>query len=368
MTLFGELNEIADAINQQSHLIKTEADTVQVSVYPFIQALGYKPFNLNDVKPQFTADPRPSGGERVDYAIMRQGKPIILIEAKSINISLSENHWRQLHDYFNSEEVQFGILTNGLEYRFYTDFTKRNIMDKEPFLVLDMLQLDERLVTELQSFERSRFSLDHALFSAQKLTISRLIQREFTQPSDELVKYIANSISCDELTNSQIQRYTSVVKVALRELIENKVSNDNLAVTKQEPVSREIIAQKPNTDVQPVNASNQNNTRAKSNVSQLIEIPVFGNYLGVEYEAILLFNPLSKDGDTYSMSLTKIRWRGEIVSVNEAEFRAIRSVNPELKLEQWKGWNTWKLRDPETGTLRAIRDLLKDSELRDQFL
>ncbi len=367
MGLADELKRISEKIKSQRAMIKTEEATKQVSIRPFLQALGYDTSNLAEVEPEYNADATDSGGERVDYAIKQAGAPIILVEAKAANAVLSEKNWKQLHHYYGTD-VRFGILTNGLEYRFYTDFTKRNIMDKEPFLVLDMLQLDERLVTELQSFERSRFSLDHALFSAQKLTISRLIQREFTQPSDELVKYIANSISCDELTNSQIQRYTSVVKVALRELIENKVSNDNLAVTKQEPVSREIIAQKPNTDVQPVNASNQNNTRAKSNVSQLIEIPVLGNYLGVEYEAILLFNPLSKDGDTYSMSLTKIRWRGEIVSVNEAEFRAIRSVNPELKLEQWKGWNTWKLRDPETGTLRAIRDLLKDSELRDQFL
>ena len=118
MTLFDALNEIGDAIKQQRHLIRNEDETTQISVYPFFQALGYNPFSLIDVKSQYTADPRPTGGERVDYAIMREGKPIILIEAKSANSSLSENYWRQLHDYFNAEEVRFGILTNGLQYRF----------------------------------------------------------------------------------------------------------------------------------------------------------------------------------------------------------------------------------------------------------
>jgi len=367
MSLFDKLRKIADAINQQRHLIRNEDETTQVSVYPFFQALGYNPFSLIDVKSQYTADPRPSGGERVDYAIMREGKPVILIEAKSANSSLSENYWRQLHDYFNAEEVRFGILTNGLEYRFYTDHKKRNIMDNEPFLVIDLLQLNERTVTELEPFRKSQFSLDRALFSAQKQIASRYIEQEFQQPSVELVKYFAQSIFTGESIESNFQHYSSVVKEALRVSIA-KTFHENSAITKSEPAPTEINVPKLDKNVKPEISAKQEITQARSSERRIIEIPVFGKFLEVEYQATLLFNPLSRENDTYSMSLTKIRWENDVVSVNEAEYRAIRTINPDIKQPKWKGWNTWKLSDPNTGKLRAIRDLLTYSEFRDQIL
>ena len=368
MSLFDTLNGIADTIKQQRHLINSEAETVHVSVYPFIQALGYKPFNLNDVKPQFTADPRPSGGERVDYAIMLEGKPIILIEAKSANISLTENHWRQLHDYFNAEEVRIGVLTNGLQYRFYSDLKKRNIMDSEPFLVLDMLQLDKRLITEIEGFRKSRFRLDSVLLTAQKLTISRFIHRELNQPSDKLVEYFAQSISSRTLDETQIQQFAPIVKEVLREFKGNLSSIDKQVAIKSDLVSTEMEAPKLERDAKQVEASKQVKAQSNSSKKQSVEIPVFGTYFDERVEATLLFSPLSKAGNSYRQSLTKIRWKGDVVSVNEAEFRAIKSINPEIVQPQWNGWDSWKLHDPNTREERAIRELLKDPGLRGHFV
>lgn len=362
MTLFDTLSQISEQIQDQRHLINSEAATIQVSVYPFIQALGYNPFSLTDVKSQYTADPRPSGGERVDYAIMYEDRPIILIEAKSVNASLSENHWRQLHDYFNAEDVRFGILTNGFEYRFFTDLQRRNIMDKQPFLTINMLQLDARLVDRLEEFRKSRFNLDQILYSARKLTVLRYVEQEFKQPSDGLIKYIAQSLSSSELTNREVNRYAPIVKEVICEFYDNLRSNRNSNVDVTIPVLQDV---KP---LQPVKVDLSAIEKSSPNQRLSIELPVLGKYLGVKYQATLLFNPLSKDGDTYSMSLTKIRWGEDIVSVNEAEFRAIRSINPEIKLPKWKGWDTWKLRDPRSDKLRAIRELLGDSEFQEQFL
>ena len=49
---------------------------------PFIQALGYNVFNPMEVVPEFTADIGTKKHEKVDYAIMQDGNPIILIEVK----------------------------------------------------------------------------------------------------------------------------------------------------------------------------------------------------------------------------------------------------------------------------------------------
>lgn len=99
---------------------------------PFINALGYDVFNPLEVLPEMTCDIGTKKGEKIDYAIMKDDQPILLIECK---------HWKQdlnLHDnqllrYFNVSKAKFGLLTNGIIYRFYTDLKEPNIMDDKPF-------------------------------------------------------------------------------------------------------------------------------------------------------------------------------------------------------------------------------------------
>jgi len=70
--------------------------------------------------PEYVADVGIKKGEKVDYAILLDKKPIILIEAKSVNEELVR-HSSQLFRYFSATTAKFGILTNGLKYWFYTD-------------------------------------------------------------------------------------------------------------------------------------------------------------------------------------------------------------------------------------------------------
>jgi hypothetical protein len=94
---------------------------------PFIQALGYDVFNPLEVMPEYTCDIGTKKGEKVDYAIMKEGKPIILIECKhwAQNMDLHDN---QLIRYFHVGNAKFGLLTNGIIYRFYTDLEEKNNM------------------------------------------------------------------------------------------------------------------------------------------------------------------------------------------------------------------------------------------------
>ena len=85
--------------------------------------------------PEFRADVGVKPQERVDYALIRDGQPIILIEAKQANVPLSDRqHLTQLFRYWNATPVKIGILTNGIEYRFYGDTDNDNLMDAKPFL------------------------------------------------------------------------------------------------------------------------------------------------------------------------------------------------------------------------------------------
>src|SRR5690625_3790859 len=122
---------------------------------PFISTvLGYDVFNPLEVVPEFTADVGVKRGEKVDYAIMRDGEVQILVECKSSNDALRVEHASQLFRYFSVTNARIAILTNGQVYKFYTDLDAPNKMDDRPFLVLDLLAIDETLLPELRKLSR----------------------------------------------------------------------------------------------------------------------------------------------------------------------------------------------------------------------
>ena len=119
MDLVDKIREISNQAPRQLEHIKTEEATKNAFIMPFIQALGYNVFDPTEVVPEFTADVGTKKGEKVDYAIIQNGRPIILIEAKAATTDLSAEHASQLFRYFSVTEARIGILTNGLEYRFH---------------------------------------------------------------------------------------------------------------------------------------------------------------------------------------------------------------------------------------------------------
>ncbi|HNG91135.1 MAG TPA: type I restriction endonuclease, partial [Saprospiraceae bacterium] len=104
---------------------------------PFIQLLGYDVFNHKEVVPEFTADAGIRKSEKVDYALIKDEKPIILIECKKCADKL-DKHGTQLIRYFTFSSAKFGILTNGVVFWFFTDLDKANIMDTHPFFQFNL--------------------------------------------------------------------------------------------------------------------------------------------------------------------------------------------------------------------------------------
>ena len=61
------------------------------------------------------------------------------------------------------------VLTNGETYQFYTDLDAPNRMDDKPFLVLDLLDIDESLIPELRKLTKDVFDLDSIINAAGEL-------------------------------------------------------------------------------------------------------------------------------------------------------------------------------------------------------
>jgi predicted type IV restriction endonuclease len=117
---------------------------------PFINALGYNVFDPTEVTPELIADVGTKKGEKVDYAILINGKPLILFECKWCGSSLDNEDASQLYRYYSATQARFGILTNGIVYLFYSDLDSKNVMDATPFLEFNLLDLKESVVEEVK--------------------------------------------------------------------------------------------------------------------------------------------------------------------------------------------------------------------------
>lgn len=229
MELLDALKNISNTLPKQMEVIKTEEATKNALIMPFIQALGYNIFDPTEVVPEFTADVGTKKGEKVDYAIMIDNKPVMLFECKTINSELDRNHASQLYRYFSTTEARFGILTNGIIYNFYTDIEKPNTLDEKPFLELNLLELTETSVNELNKFIKSTFDLDEILSSASELKytreIKKILSKELEDPSEEFVRYFAKKVYPGPVTSNVREKFEVITKRALNQFIKEQVSS-----------------------------------------------------------------------------------------------------------------------------------------------
>jgi hypothetical protein len=208
---------------------------------PFLQAWGYDVFNPMEVHPEYSADLPGLKGEKVDYAICLDNKPIILIECKSCHQNLEHpKHSSQLHRYFNATEANFGVLTNGIIYRFYTDTDKNNIMDKKPFFEVNILNFDESSVNELKRFSKSSFNSEDLKKVARNLLytkeVKKVIAQQLTNPSPEFIKFFVSQVYSGVKTASVIEKFTEITKRSLKEYINDIIKEkiDGINTTSEE--------------------------------------------------------------------------------------------------------------------------------------
>ena len=210
-------------------VFKTEEATKNALVMPFIGILGYDIFDPTEVIPEFVADVGTKKGEKVDYAIVKDDKIIILFECKHCGADLSLNHASQLFRYFAVTEAKIACLTNGIVYRFYTDLEATNKMDEKPFLEINMLELNEGLVSELKKLSKSTFNIDDLMSTAGELKytreIKRLLSEQAENPSDELVRLLASKLFDGPMTPTRREYFAGIVKRGFHQFINDRINN-----------------------------------------------------------------------------------------------------------------------------------------------
>nr|DAS46226.1 MAG TPA: hypothetical protein [Caudoviricetes sp.] len=217
----------AEHVKKVAHVCTTEETTKQALILPLLDILGFSAFDPNKVRAEYQADfPGAKSGERVDYALFCNGAPVMFIEAKSYTENLS-NHCPQLSRYFNATpEVAICAITNGREWRFFTDLTNKNIMDSEPFLTVDVTILNENDVAQLYQFRHDKFQPDALRSLAEESIYLTAFTESITESLKEVdldfVRYVAGRAN---IQRQFTQRYLESIRHIVKQAVQNTVSS-----------------------------------------------------------------------------------------------------------------------------------------------
>jgi len=233
----------------------TEAATKSSLIEPLIRALGYDTSDIDEVCPEYTADFGVKKGEKVDYAILKDGAPIMLIECKSASEELKEKYEGQLHRYFTSivsrdkAQCRIAILTNGIKYKFFSDFDKTNVLDKRPFFEIDVENATQEHIAVLKKFSKSDFNLGELMSEGENMLMMRniasVLSAEMENPSEEFVRTICSQCYDGKLTQRVVKEYKPLIKKTFNQMITDRVAFGLMAAIEQTQKKPEINEPEP---------------------------------------------------------------------------------------------------------------------------
>lgn len=228
MDFIDSLKQFSKRVDKLKDNLQTEEATKTSLIMPFFQLLGYDVFNPDEFTPEYTADVGIKKGEKVDYAILKDGEPIILVEAKWVGAELTK-HDSQLFRYFSTTRAKFAILTNGIIYRFYTDLDEQNKMDETPFFEINILDIKEAEVNELKKFQKNNFDMNTISNVASELKYSsefkKILSNELDNPTDDFIRLLLNDIYSGIKTQNVIEKFRPIVKKSLNQFITDMLND-----------------------------------------------------------------------------------------------------------------------------------------------
>ncbi len=263
----------------------TEETTKQALILPLLDILGFSPYDPTKVKAEHAADfPGAKAGERVDYALFCNNVPVMFIEAKPFNANLN-NHCPQLSRYFNATpEVTVGAITNGREWRFFTDLVNKNIMDAEPFLTIHFDGVYADASHHLAQFHHDKFQPDALRALAEENIYLNAFKGAITsvlrECDGDFVKYIAGRAGIQRtFTAKFVDAVQPIMKQALAQAISDMVTSSLSTPVPEEAPPAPMVAPDPDAPVVDVSNARIITTAAERRVLEACQDVLYGEDL-----------------------------------------------------------------------------------------
>lgn len=234
--------KLTDAIE----LCTNEAQTRKFLIEPFFHFLNYE---SNNLIPEYNADFGDRVSQKIDYAILLNKKDTILVEAKKHNSKLTDKEAGQLNGYFNNtKNSKIAILTNGIEYRFYSDVVEPNIIDSKPFFTFNISSYTESDLETLIRFDKRFIKVIEIVKSAQEVVFNasfcNAFYKELVAPSKDLLKIIHKNMTFASKFNEETQgKMINLISSPLLKVMYDKKVMDEANSNAQGVITTELEIQ-----------------------------------------------------------------------------------------------------------------------------
>jgi len=227
-----DIAKLSEQVRKRVDLVMGEEATKMALIQPFLSVLGYDVFNPTEVMPEYVADfadkKRSGQFKKVDYALAINGTIVIIVEAKARG-QKAEAHDGQLSLYFNGLlKTKVAIVTNGTDYRFFTELRDKNYMDKEPFFSFNVLKYDSKEIENLKLFHRDYFDATAIGSQAEEMVhvkgMTHLVGNLLRSPSENFVRFLVTELGkaplSDEVQgkskNKVFEKFEPIVKKSIQ--------------------------------------------------------------------------------------------------------------------------------------------------------
>ncbi|MBI2866255.1 MAG: hypothetical protein HYX99_02700 [Chloroflexi bacterium] len=140
------IETLAQRIQQHRQaLSQSEALTRYVLIDPLLRALGWDTEDPEQVQPEYSA-----GGGAADYALLEQGKPQVLVEAKRLGNALSAALEQNI-GYCIRTGAPYLVNTDGQRWEVY-DIYKQGPIDQKRVVTFDIASTDQNKVAAAAIF------------------------------------------------------------------------------------------------------------------------------------------------------------------------------------------------------------------------
>ncbi|MEH2445294.1 MAG: type I restriction endonuclease [Nostoc sp.] len=226
-----DITKLSEQVRKRADQVVGEEATKMALIVPFLSAIGYDVYDPSEVMPEYVADfaiKKAGQFEKVDYALAINNNIVMLVEAKARG-QKAEAHDGQLSRYFNGLlTTKVAIVTNGVEYRFFTDLHDKNVMDKEPFFAFNILEYDTKDIDNLKFFHCDNFDVTAITSHAEEMVyvkgMTQLLGNLLRSPSEEFVRFLVAELGTvapsyeikGRMTGKVIDKFKPIVKKSIQ--------------------------------------------------------------------------------------------------------------------------------------------------------
>ena len=202
----------------RGYLSRNETRTRQVLIDPLLRELGWDVSDPDAVELEYWVKQ-----QRADYALMSNGQPVAVIEAKRLGSNLEDDEMMQVLNYANREGIDYMIVTDGDRWEMYEVF-KRGALEERLLMKLELSQQPaHKNALQALAMWKPNLTSEEPVFVSPKSAPSSKPNKPPQQPlPDDPPKDVENCYSL--ASERRYPPHTTPIRLKIGDRVEKQVS------------------------------------------------------------------------------------------------------------------------------------------------